>query len=102
MIELYFLIFVTTGIAYLISCRQKELFGKNILSIQKQDFLSMLLVVLLTTIFILFAGLRTRYNDTGNYMYSYEHLSTNLQFNILLESYGGFDISKNNKKVYFR
>lgn len=55
----------------------------------------------MTFIFILFSGLRTKYNDTGTYMHAFEQLSTDLKFSDLFESYGGFDVyQKIIKKLY--
>lgn len=100
MIELYFLIFVTTGLAYFVNVRQKALGASNILSLQRKDLTVMISVFLITIIFILFSGLRTRYNDTGTYMYAFEQLSTDLKFSDLFESYGGFDVYQKIIKVY--
>lgn len=100
MIELYFLIFVTTGLAYFVNAKQKSLAYNNVLDMQKRDFTVMLSIFLITIIFILFSGLRTRYNDTGTYMYAFKQLSTDLKLSDLFESYGGFDVYQKIIKIF--
>lgn len=100
MIELYFLIFVTTGLAYFVNAKQKSLAYNNVIDVQKKDFTVMVSIFLITTIFILFAGLRTRYNDTGTYMYAFKMLSNDLKFSDLFESYGGYDVYQKIIKIY--
>lgn len=100
MIELYFLILVTTGLAYFVNAKQKSLAYNNVLDVQKRDFTVMVSIFLITIIFILFSGLRTRFNDTVTYIYGFEQLNTDLNFADIFESYGGFDIYQKIIKVY--
>lgn len=100
MIELYFLIFVTTGLAYFVNAKQKSLAYNNVIDVQKRDFTVMVSIFLITIIFILFAGLRTKYNDTSAYKHAFELLNTNLSFSDLFESYGGFDVYQKIIKIF--
>ena len=100
MIELYFLILVTTGLAYFVNAKQKSLAYNNVLDVQKRDFTVMVSIFLITIIFILFSGLRTRFNDTVTYIYGFEQLNTDFNFADIFESYGGFDVYQKIIKVY--
>lgn len=100
MLKLYFLIAIVTILACFAGYKQKLLSTQNIIETQKRDFSVLLSVFFITIIFILFSGLRTRYNDTETYMHAYTLLNTNLQWSELFESYGGFDIYQKLIKIF--
>lgn len=65
------------------------------------DIQSRVVCVCVLIAFILFAGLRSKYNDTSNYMQAFELIdTTDLNVSILLEPYGGFDMYQKLIKKY--
>lgn len=80
------------------------LFSKNYDSVRsgiRHDFIVKVLYFFLIIVLILFAGLRTKYNDTGAYMFAYTLIDTNeIRFSTLFESYGGFELYQQLLKKY--
>lgn len=67
----------------------------------KKDLQSRIVFWGILVAFILFAGLRSKYNDTSTYIIGFKMIdATNLDFSILLKEYGGFDLYQKIIKIY--
>lgn len=99
LLDLLALIFLSTISAYVIwsrtyLCTSTE---EGI----KSDFQSRFVYWGIVLGFILFAGLRSKYNDTTTYMYGFELIDANtIKLSTLLKPYGGFEIYQQLIKRY--
>ena len=67
----------------------------------KDDMQSYVVYLGIIIAFILFAGLRTTYNDTGTYIQGFEFMNVDdISLSTLFESYGGFDLYQKIIKRY--
>ncbi len=67
----------------------------------KKDMQSRIMYWGILISFILFAGLRSTYNDTSTYINGFKMIDTsNLNLSVLLEPYGGFDVYQKIIKSY--
>ena len=78
-------------LAYIIqSCTYN---GETVRQTFRRDIFTRFLYYVLLAVMILFAGLRTTYNDTATYMQGFEMLETEkITFSMLFEPYGGFTV----------
>lgn len=91
MIDLLVLIAVSLLFAYVIQNRTR-FYSSARLGI-KDDMQSRVVYWGIVIAFILFAGLRSSYNDTTAYTHAFEMVNINdLNLSTLMESYGGFEI----------
>lgn len=90
MIKLLILIFIATALAYVVYNRT-SVYDTGLLGV-KRDTQSKLCYFAIVLGFILFAGLRTKYNDTATYMHGFKMLEINNGFSYYLDSYGGFNL----------
>ena len=99
MIDLLVLIILCTVFAYVIqtrTCRYPSV-GDGI----KKDLQSRIIYLGILIAFMLFAGLRSRYNDTLTYVQGFEMIETNdLSWKSFSEPYGGFDTYQKLIKLY--
>lgn len=99
MVDLLVLIFFCTAFAYVI---QSRTVGYSMAKEEiNQDLLSKVVYFFIIIAFILFAGLRSKYNDTVTYMQGFELVDINhISFLSVLESYGGFELYQQLIKKY--
>lgn len=91
MIDLLVLIIFTTIFAYVIQCRT-YMYDSAREGI-REDIQSKIVFIGIFVAFILFAGLRSKYNDTTTYMQGFKLINVNnLKLSTLLEPYGGFKL----------
>lgn len=90
MIKLFILIFIATALAYVVYNRT-SVYNTGLLGV-KRDMQSKLCYFALLLLLILFAGLRTKYNDTATYLDIFKALEINNEFSYYLDSYGGFEL----------
>lgn len=91
MIDLIVLIFACTLLAYFVETHTPE--ERSIRAGISHSYFLRLLYFVIITAFALYAGLRCRYNDTMNYMYSFQMLDAeNLKLSEIFDSYGGFQV----------
>lgn len=99
MIDLLVLIFFCTVFAYVIQNRtvRYPVAKKGI----DRDLQSKIVYYFIIIAFIVFAGLRSSYNDTITYIQGYEQIDiTHINFSSVLEAYGGFDLYQQLIKKY--
>lgn len=99
MIDLLVLIFFCTAFAYVIQSRTVgyPMAKKGI----NQDLQSKIVYYFIIIAFILFAGLRSKYNDTVTYMQGFELVDiVQTNFSSVLEPYGGFELYQQLIKKY--
>lgn len=90
MIDFLFLFVINIALAYVVQTRTVS-YSNGIIGVKK-DFQSKLCYLIIVLGFILFAGLRTKYNDTKTYMEGFEYfVDTDISFNEFFDSYGGFE-----------
>lgn len=91
MIDLIVLILATTALGYFVQSRTENAPSARIGI--SHDMVSKLVYFAIVIAFALFAGLRSRYNDTSTYMYGFQLLdASELNLGGILDSYGGFDL----------
>lgn len=91
MIDLLVLIIVCMMFAYVIQNRTR--FDPSAAIGIKNDLQSRVVYIGIMVALILFAGLRSKYNDTSTYMHGFQLIdSNNISLSLLLEPYGGFDL----------
>lgn len=99
MIKLLLLIVFCMSCAHIIESRTCH-YRTTRLGMQT-DLQSRGLYIVIVILLILFAGLRTRYNDTSTYILTFRYyLSGDIHLGMLLEPYGGFDLFQNLLKRY--
>lgn len=99
MIDLLVLIAVSLLFAYVIQNRTR-FYSSARLGI-KDDMQSRVVYLGIVIAFILFAGLRSSYNDTTAYTHAFEMIDAyDLKLSTLFESYGGFDLYQKIIKRY--
>lgn len=98
MIKLLILIFSATVLAYVIYNRSAAF--DNGLTAVKRDVQSRWCYIFIICIFVLFAGLRTKYNDTVTYMYGFKIFNVDNDFSYYFKSYGGFELYQSIIKKY--
>ena len=99
MIDLLVLIIFTTIFAYVIQCRT-YMYDSAREGI-REDIQSKIVFIGIFVAFILFAGLRSKYNDTTTYMQGFELIDVNnLKLSTLFEPYGGFKLYQQVLKKY--
>lgn len=99
MIDLLVLIFFCTAFTYVIQSRTVgyPVAKQGI----KEDLQSRIVYYFIIIAFILFAGLRSKYNDTVTYVQGFELISTDqINLSTILESYGGFEVYQQLIKKY--
>lgn len=89
MIKLLILIFMATALAYVVYNRT-TVYNNGLVGV-KRDMQSKLCYFAIILGLILFAGLRTKYNDTVPYMGLFQAVETDNEFSYYLDSYGGFN-----------
>lgn len=91
MIDLIVLIVFCTLLAYVIQNRTFQ-YDLAISGIAHDNFSKVLYFIILVA-FILFAGLRSTYNDTSAYMHGYELIdASSINWLTILDPYGGFEL----------
>ena len=99
MIDLLLLIFFCTIFAYVIQSRTFEYTCTR--AGIKKDRQSKVIYIGIFVAFILFAGLRSSYNDTQTYMHAYSLCEVNnIKISTLFEPYGGYDLYQQLLKKY--
>lgn len=99
MIDLLVLIMVCLLFAYVVQNRTR-FYPSARLGI-KDDMQSRVVYWGIIIAFILFAGLRTTYNDTSTYIQGFEFINVDeISLSMLLEPYGGFDLYQKIIKRY--
>ena len=91
MIDLLILILACVSMGYVVQSRTAQ-YNSARIGIS-HDLLSKLLYFAILLSFTLFAGLRSKYNDTGTYIYGYRLVNAeDLNLKVLTEAYGGFEL----------
>lgn len=99
MIDLLVLIIICTAFAYVIQTRTCRYPSVRVGI--KRDFQSKVIFWGILVAFILFAGLRSKYNDTSAYIHAFNILDTgDLNLSTLFDPYGGFEIYQKLIKLY--
>lgn len=99
MIDLLVLIIICTAFAYVIQTR--TCLYPSVRDGIKKDLQSRIIYLGILIAFILFSGLRSKYNDTFFYKHAFDILDTNhLNLSTFFESYGGFQIYQKLIKLY--
>lgn len=99
MLDYLALIGVCTVLAYVIQTRMTR-YGSTILCI-REDMQSKVVYFCIIISLIMFAGLRTSYNDTSTYMFGFQILSPeSVSYGDIFSPYGGFDVYQKLIKQY--
>ena len=99
MIDLLLLIIFCTSFAYVIQTR--TCLYPSVRDGIKKDLQSRIVYFGIIIAFILFSGLRSKYNDTFFYKHAFNVIATNhLDLSTIFESYGGFQIYQELIKLY--
>ncbi len=98
MIDLLIMISSCTALAYVIDS-WKKVDGSAYISIKERPQSKIIYWVILVWA-ILFAGLRTKYNDTSTYWSGFLKIDTNITFKNIFASYGGFELFEKVIKKY--
>ena len=99
MIDLLVLIMLCTMFAYVVQSR--TCYYSSARDGIKQDMQSRIIYWGIFIAFMLFAGLRSTFNDTQAYIQGFSLIDANdLSFSNLLEPYGGFDVYQKLIKIY--